>query len=259
VSGANHGIGAETARQLARYGASVLVTYLRADEVAGESGQSAEYLTARRSDGSAVVDQIRASGGLAELVEADLADPTTPHSLFEIAEEKLGPVSILVNNASAWQQDTFTPGRVDRFGRTMSAVTAETFAQLHVDARGGALMIAEFARRHIARGADWGRIVALTSGSSDGFPDEVSYGASKAAMQNYTLSAAQELGQFGVTANVVYPPITDTGWITPEVALVAEQHSPFQRVAEPADVAEVICLLCADAARHLTANVIHVR
>jgi 3-oxoacyl-[acyl-carrier protein] reductase len=53
-------------------------------------------------------------------------------------------------------------------------------------------MISEFARRHIARGAGWGRIIALTSGGDLGFPEEVSYGAAKAAQTNYTMSAALE-------------------------------------------------------------------
>ena len=77
-----------------------------------------------------------------------------------------------------------------------------------------ALLIAEFARRHIARGADWGRIIGLTSGGGLGFPEEVSYGAAKAAQVNYTMSAALELAPYGITANMVHPPVTDTGWVT---------------------------------------------
>jgi NAD(P)-dependent dehydrogenase (short-subunit alcohol dehydrogenase family) len=53
--------------------------------------------------------------------------------------------------------------------------------QFAVDAMGAALMISEFARRHIARQATWGRIIGLTSGGDLGFPEEVSYGAAQAA------------------------------------------------------------------------------
>src|SRR5919202_1315308 len=86
-----------------------------------------------------------------------------------------------------------------------------------VDARGGALLIAEFARRHLERGAAWGRIIGLTSGGPLGFPEEVSYGAAKAALTNYHMSAAFELAEYGVTSNVLYPPVTDTGWVTQSV------------------------------------------
>ena len=50
-----------------------------------------------------------------------------------------------------------------------------------------------------------------------GFPNEVSYGAAKAALENYTMAAAFELAPLGITANVVHPPVTDTGWVTDEV------------------------------------------
>ena len=52
-----------------------------------------------------------------------------------------------------------------------------------------------------------------SGGESGGFPGEVTYGAAKAAQENFTLSAATELGRHGVTANVVHPPVTDTGWV----------------------------------------------
>ena len=126
-----------------------------------------------------------------------------------------------------------------------------------VDARAAALLIAEFARRHVDRGGDWGRIVGLTSGGADGFPEEVSYGAAKAAQVNFTLSAATELARFGVTANVVHPPITDTGWINERTAAWAQ--SAGHRVATPRQVADVIAYLASDAAALVTGNVVHLR
>src|SRR5262249_13322516 len=154
-----------------------------------------------------VVRAIREAGGEAEAVEADLRDPGTPATLFDAAEAAFGPVEILVNNATGWRQDTFRPAEQDRLGRPLQGLTAETATQLlEVDARGSALLIAELARRHLARGGTWGRIVGLTSGSALGFPDEVSYGAAKAALENYAMSAALELGGYGITSNVVHPP-----------------------------------------------------
>jgi 3-oxoacyl-[acyl-carrier protein] reductase len=80
-------------------------------------------------------------------------------------------VDILVNNASGWLADTFTAAGADRLGRTLQPVTSETWSQqFAVDAMAAALLIGEFARQHIARGATWGRIIGLTSGGDAGFP-----------------------------------------------------------------------------------------
>jgi 3-oxoacyl-[acyl-carrier protein] reductase len=208
-----------------------------------------------------VLHAIRAAGGQAEAIEADLRDPATPATLFDAAEAAFGPVEILINNATGKaRQDTFGPAGSDQHGRRLERVTFESATEpLEVDGRGSALMIAEFARRHLARGATWGRIVGLTSGGPMGFPEEVSYGAGKAALVNYAMSAAFELGRFGITSNVVYPPVTDTGWVTPEVEEFV-RHSPQHfHVAQPEEVAEVIAFLVSDAARLITANVISLR
>ena len=160
-------------------------------------------------------------------MEADLSDPATPAMLFDTAEEQLGPVDILVNNATGWLADTFAPSGTDRLGRSFQPVTAATWTQqFTVDSMGAALMISEFARRHIARAADWGRIIGLTSGGDLGFPEEVSYGAAKAAQTNYTMSAALELAPFGITANMIYPPVTDTGWVTDAVRKAVAESRP---------------------------------
>ncbi|HEY6294908.1 MAG TPA: SDR family oxidoreductase, partial [Streptosporangiaceae bacterium] len=217
----------------------------------------------RARDAQGVVAGIREGGGRALAVEADLSDPAVPAMLFDAAEEHLGPVDILVNNATASLGDTFTPSGNDSLGRSLQPVTADTWArQFTVDAMGAALMIGEFARRHVARQANWGRIIGLTSGGDLGFPDEVSYGAAKAAKAaqvNYTMSAAAELAQFGITANMVHPPVTDTGWVTDAVRdLVAASRTLFH-IARPDEVAEVIAYLASDVAALVTGNVITLR
>ena len=227
VTGANHGIGAATAQALAGAGAgagaSVLLSYLRVDDQP-DPGIPQRYRTNRAATADEVVQAIEKAGGSASAVEADLADSDSVPRLFDAAEAQFGPVDILVNNATGWLADTFTTQTSDSEGRNLQRVSAETFdAQFAVDGRGAALMTSEFAGRHIERGGEWGRIIALTSGGPRGFPGEVTYGAAKAALENYTMSAAFELASHGVTANVVYPPVTDTGCVTDTVRETVEQ------------------------------------
>jgi 3-oxoacyl-[acyl-carrier protein] reductase len=259
VTGANHGIGAATAQALARRGCAVLCTFLRVEDPE-DPGTPQAYRDSRARDAAAVIARIEEEGGTAVAVEADLSDPATPALLFDTAEERLGPVDILVNNATGWLGDTFAAASADRLGRSLQPVTAATWTrQFTVDAMGAALMIGEFARRHIGRQAAWGRIIGLTSGGPLGFPEEVSYGAAKAAQENYTMSAALELAPYGVTANMVYPPVTDTGWVTGAVRELVAGSRTLIHIAAPEEVAEVIACLASDAAALVTGNVITLR
>ena len=229
VTGANHGIGAATAKALA-------------------------------TEGTAVVAEIVESGGRAVAIEADLAEPETPKALFDFAEQHFGSVQILINNATAWRADTFLPKVADRLGRRLGELSAASIdEQFSVDARAAALLVAELAARHAERGASWGRIVGLTSGGPMGFPEEVSYGAAKAALENYAMSAALELAPLGITSNVVYPPVTDTGWVTDAVRVGVDANRELLHIVPPSDVAEFIAYLCSDAAWLVTGNVIHLR
>lgn len=241
VTGANHGIGDAVARRLASMGASVVVTYLR---VAVDPDSAPERYHENRMREPFVGERTIA-------VEADLLDRGTPTRLFDAAEEAFGRVEILVNNATGWcRRDSFTDGSVRR----------ETFdTTFGVDALASGLMIAEFARRHLAAGATWGRIVGMTSGSTLGFPGEVTYGAAKSAQESYTLAAATELGRHGVTANVVHPPITDTGWVEEGLREWVQSSTEHFHVAEPDEVAKVISWLCSDDAGMVTGNVIRMR
>ncbi len=259
ITGANHGIGAATARRLADYGAAVLVTYLRINDPY-DPGIPAVYRANRAASPDDLIESIRAAGGRAEAVEADLLDADTPVLLFDAAEQAFGPVDILINNATGWVADTFAADATDRLGRNLTGVSAETFdQQFGVDARAAALLIAEFARRHAQHGMSWGRIIGLTSGGPLGFPEEVSYGAAKAALENYTMSAALELAKRGVTANIVHPPVTDTGWVTDQVRAAVASDRRLVHIAQPEEVAEVIAFLVSDSAALVTANTIHLR
>jgi len=217
VTGANQGIGAATAIALARLGADVAISYFQTNEDGDE--YPAAFSEERAKDGSDVVDAIADLGRRAFAFEADFTQRDAPEELFAAAQDALGPIDVLVNNASGVRRDTFRGGATDAVVRAAQQVDAESFdAQFLVNARAGGLLIAAFAAAVGARDARWGRIISLTSGGPMGFPGEASYGAAKAALDNYTMTASVELADFGVTANVVYPPVTDTGWVTARFA-----------------------------------------
>jgi len=243
ITGGSKGLGRVMAQSFAEAGADVIIASRTREDCEKAAAEIAES-TGRRAMASAV----------------DVNNSDALKRLASEIETALGPVDILVNNATGWVPDTFTPSQADRLGRSLQPVTAATWEQqFKVDAMAAALMISEFARRHIARGADWGRIIGLTSGGDLGFPEEVSYGAAKAAQTNYTMSAALELAPFGITANVVYPPVTDTGWVTDAVRQEVARHRELIHIATPAEVAEVIAYLASDAAGLITANVLTLR
>jgi 3-oxoacyl-[acyl-carrier protein] reductase len=248
VTGANNplGIGAATCRAFAREGASVLLHYKRVPAAPAAPDE--------------LVRSIRAAGGRVEVVESDLADPASAPDLFERAERALGPVEVLVHNATHWEADSFAPE--DRAGalwppRAERVGTETVDRHFAVIARAAALLIAEFALRHRARGARWGRVICLTTGGARGFPGEVSYGASKSALESYARAAAVELGPLGVTVNVVDPGATQTGWMSPELERRLTARLPHRRVGRPEDAADLILLLASEQARWVTGQVVH--
>ena len=140
VTGANHGISAATAAELARLGADVVVAYLAYTPADHDPGRPAEYRAQREQGPEVAVAAVEAAGRRVHPVQGDLADADAPGQVFVEAAMALGPVSILVNNASGWRKDTFAPDRDDPLGRHHEALTGDTaLPQLLVDARGGAV------------------------------------------------------------------------------------------------------------------------
>jgi 3-oxoacyl-[acyl-carrier protein] reductase len=270
ITGANNpfGIGAATARAFAAHGSPVFVTYYRTPLPAethsgGNVPGEALYREQQTLSADWLVNEIRGQGGAADALEVDLADAAAIPALFAAVEAKLGPVQILVNNAAYCVPDTFIAQLTaeDRApdGFPVHSLTPQSH-DLHfaVNSRGTALMMYEFARRHAQRGASWGRIVNVSTDGAPAFSGEISYGASKHALESYSRAAAKEFGRYGITVNVVSLGPIQTGWIAPELEALIEKDTPLGRVGMPQDAADVIVFLASEQARWLTGQLLYV-
>lgn len=276
VTGANSpvGIGAAIADALARQGADVFVTYLRQDpqwfgvttddsSLAEELGEA--YYRARNADPpDAVLDRLRVHGGRVASSEADLADPASIPRLFDAVEETLGPVDVLVNNAAYCVPDTLLPADRGAETKVPGGFSWLPFSadghdrHFAVNSRAPAIAMAEYVRRHVDRVATWGRIINVSTDGARGFPGEVSYGASKLALESYSRAAAVEFGPHGVTVNVVSLAAVQTGWISPQLEDGIASDIPLRRLGTPADVADVVVFFASEQARWVTGQVLYV-
>lgn len=269
VTGANHGIGAATAKTLAADGAVVFITCYRPFSSLTEAqrdealrlgiGGLELYQARQQQPPEKVVADIIAAGGQAACLEADLADPAAIPTLFDACENRLGPAEILVNDHARCEYDTFDPAGVSGEGFGMRLTDASLMDEHYaVNARGTALMMVEFAKRHIRRGATWGRIINISTDAADAHAGAVSYAASKHAMESYSRSAAHELGQYGITVNIVAPGPVQTGWLRPDQEVEIARKTPLGRVGRPDDIANVVAFLASDLARWLTSQLLYV-
>jgi 3-oxoacyl-[acyl-carrier protein] reductase len=272
VTGANNpfGIGAAAAKAFAAQGARVFLHYFRGVGQTSSDvttpGQAFHHAQQAKTPAE-VLQAIRDRGGEAHDWEIDLSDPVAAAALFDEAERVFGPVEILVNNAAHSEHDTFVPyGENLRntraelaTGQRPARVTVESFDRhFAVNTRAVALLTAEFARRHVDRGARRGRVINVSTAGAYVFPSEVSYGASKLAMEAYTRSAAVELGQFGITVNAVSLGPVQTGWIPPALESALLPTIPLGRIGSPEEVADVIVFLASEQARWVSGQTIFV-
>jgi 3-oxoacyl-[acyl-carrier protein] reductase len=240
VTGATRrqGIGAAVCHALAARGADIAFSHWRAYDAAfpwaGASSEPAELA-------AALADM----GARAAAIECDLSDAAAPGRLLDEVEARLGPASILVNNAAYSTNDGY-----ERF----DAATLD--AHYAVNMRGAMLLAVAFARRFSA--GSGGRIINLTSGQGLGpMPNELAYAATKGAIEVFTRSLAPAVAAKGITVNAVDPGPTDTGWIMPELREALLPRMPLGRFGTPEDAARLIAWLASPDAAWITGQVIH--
>lgn len=142
---------------------------------------------------------------------------------------------------------------------TIETVTEAAFDEtFQVNTRAPLLLTQEFAHRFRDRGGDYGRIVNFSTDAAHSFAGQVTYGASKAATEALTRSAARELGPAGITVNAVAPGPVQTSYIPADVEASLAQQLPAGRVGTPDDIARAVVFLASENAAWITGQVLRV-
>jgi 3-oxoacyl-[acyl-carrier protein] reductase len=178
-------------------------------------------------------------------VSIDLADPTAPARLVDAARAAVGPLSTLVAAHARSAQ-----------GRLAEVTAAEVDLCFAVNARGSLLLTQALAAQY-EPAAGPGAVVMFTSGQHLGpMSTELPYAISKGAVQQMTLSLADELLDADITVNCVNPGPTDTGWAGPALADVVARSMPRRRWNTPDEAAAVVAWLTGPDARSVTGQTI---
>jgi 3-oxoacyl-[acyl-carrier protein] reductase len=225
VTGGSRGIGRAIVERLVRDGASVVFSY-------HTNADAADIVAAKHGE----------AGGQVVAVRADQASMPDLGALFDVAEQRLGALDILVNNAAVG-----VPGRIgdvteDDYDRLMAVNTKGPF----------------FAMQHAGRTLrDNGRIINIsTLNTVLPAPGIALYAASKAAVEQFTAVAAREFGPRGITVNTVSPGATETDLLysanTPASLERAVTLTALGRLGRPADIANVVAFLAGPDSQWIT-------
>lgn len=226
VTGGSRGIGAAIARRLGAEGALVGVVYRH-----------------RAHEAEEIASEIASGGGQAFAIQADIAGTAAIDALFaawdETATAMVGDnrLDVLVNNAGIAS------------AAPLSEIYEHAFDRIIAINMKGPTFVSQQGVRRMTEG---GRIITIGSGAAKQ-PGALNgaYGMSKAALLAMTRSLAVELGQHGITANVVAPGYTRTGMTAhmlaePRFVDRLSEITALRRVGEPEDIAAVVCFLASE-------------
>ncbi|WP_216612819.1 3-oxoacyl-ACP reductase family protein [Myxococcus xanthus] len=230
VTGGTRGIGAAIVRHLAKGGANVAFTY-------ANSGDKAATL----------VGELKALGRRAVAIQADNGDPDAVRGAVDRAASELGRLDILVNNAGIFPSGPFEKVTLEELDRTLA---------IHVR---GVFVASQAALAHMPQG---GRIISIGSCFAQRVPygGVTLYSMSKSALIGLTKGLAREVGERGITVNVIDPGSTDTDMnpatgptVAAELALMSIKH-----YAQPEDIATTVGHLAGASGRFITGTSIAV-
>ena len=246
VTGAGRGIGRETALELARLGASVVVNDIGTSTAgAGSDAAPAEQ----------VVSEIVAAGGQAAANTDSVTEFDAAGRIIATALDRFGGVDILVNNAGLSAGASIWELEPDVFERVIATHINGTYnctrhAVVHMKQKG------------------WGRIVNLVSRSGlIGVAGNAAYGTGKGGIFGFTNVVSRDLARFGITVNGVNPSSTDTRMVSEAIEAAQQAGGEFAKRAEnlkavlqtPHDVAVLIAALCSDQAASISGQFFFVR
>jgi len=226
VTGGSRGVGRATCFNLARDGHIVIVNYQAAAQAAAQ-----------------VVDEIKANGGEAFAIQADVSKEDEVAAMFKTVVEKYDDVSVLVNNAGILKDSLLLRMKTADFENVWRVNMLGTF----------------LCTRAVLRGMNkkqWGRIVNVSSVSGFfGNAGQSNYAAAKAGIVGFTKSVAREVGKRNITVNAILPGLVDTDAIVgvPQAAIdYMLSLTTLDRIARPQEIADVISFLTSEKASYIT-------
>ena len=252
ITGANNpqGIGATTALAFARERAKVVLVYKKIlrqfDKNKTDKNGADRYYAANAGNTDVVESKLKKINADYIILESDISNENAVNKIYSAVMEQYGKINILVNNAADCDVDGF-----DTIEKITQKVIDDTFA---VNVRGSILMTREFIKNR----NDYGRIINISTDAAQIFAEQITYGASKAALEALTRSIALEVGKYGITVNCVAPGPTQTGWIDNDLEKSVIPLIPMEKLIEPEDIAETILFLASEQAKMITGQLIKV-
>ena len=237
VTGGGSGMGRAFVLQLAAAGAQVVAADISAEGLAG---------TVAAADGLP---------GTVTAVEANVADEGSVTAMIATAQERMGGLNVLVNNAGIFRDGLLV--RVDRAtGKVKGEMTLSQWQTvLDVDLTGPFLCTREFAKNAIDNGIKDSVIVNISSVARHGNPGQSNYSAAKAGLVADTKLWAQELSRYGIRTGAIAPGFIQTPMMveaTDEVGGDALAQIPLGRIAEPIEVSNLVLFLASDESSYIT-------
>jgi 3-oxoacyl-[acyl-carrier protein] reductase len=227
ITGGARGIGAATARTLARDGHRVFINFVNSTQAA-----------------TALAEEIRSQGGEAIQAQADVRNDEDIRTMYAKISDTYGGIDILVSNANM----SFT-------AKPFMEQTWEEFSQKLNDELHASYVTARYAAENMKKNR-YGRLIFVSSTLSEmPAPGFIAHGAAKGALDSFSKYLAQELGPYGITSNIIAPGlvITDATRNAPEeFKEMIRTNTPTGRIATPEDVANAISFLAGESSSHIT-------